>query len=144
MMFSLAVISQVASSFFMTGVIWIIQIVHYPTFLFIDSERFFDFQSEHVRRITPIVGPVMLVELLSGLLLVWTNPSLLWILNITAITLIWILTFTLSVPLHDRLQSNNSDGLKKRLIQTNWPRTLVWTGKSLLLSLSLINWAQFN
>ena len=54
----------------MVGVIWVIQLVHYPSFRFTDREKYVSFQIFHMRKISFIVMPVMVLEFLSGLLLV--------------------------------------------------------------------------
>ena len=51
----------------MVGVIWIIQLVHYPTFLYIDKQKYFNFQKFHMSKVSYIVMPTMTVELISGI-----------------------------------------------------------------------------
>ena len=53
---------NVISAFFLTGVIWTIQIVHYPSFHYIDKLSFVNFHQFHERRISIIVMPLMMVN----------------------------------------------------------------------------------
>ena len=53
----------------MTGVIWVIQIVHYPSFHFIEKELYTVFQKFHMNKISIIVIPIMLAELITGMML---------------------------------------------------------------------------
>lgn len=122
-----------ASTLLMTGVIWIIQVVHYPSFRFIDKEQYFHFQDFHVKRITPVVAPLMLIEAATGALLFLQSDQWIWKWNLGLLALIWLTTFALSVPIHGKLGLQNSDDLKRKLVLTNWPRTLAWTLKSTLL-----------
>ncbi len=106
--------------------IWIIQILHYPTFLFVDRESFVRFEAFHAGRISFIVIPLMLMEL--GLALV--NPRL---LVTPLVILIWLSTFLLQVPCHNKLQAGYDEATIRRLINTNWIRTILWSLKLLVL-----------
>ena len=58
----IAAVAQVVGSVGMFGVIWIVQIVHYPLMRFISGQQFARFESEHRTRISRVVGPLMAVE----------------------------------------------------------------------------------
>ena len=124
-----------AAALFMTGVIWFVQVVHYPLFGRV-SGRFADYVHEHSRRTTPIVAPVMILELFSGLWLVWTaspdNAVALWI-NAALLLGIWLSTFLLQMPLHRRISQGEGVGLVPRLVMGNWIRTICWSARSILL-----------
>ena len=60
---------NVISAFLLTGVIWTIQLVHYPSFHFIDKLSFTNFHNFHERRISIIVMPLMLIELITSIAL---------------------------------------------------------------------------
>ena len=127
-------LTQIISTSIMTGVIWVIQLVHYPSFRFIDSTRFVDFQRFHQRSITWIVLPTMMVELCSGILILVTqNLSPLSISNISSITLIWLATYFFSVPCHSALEKEFNGKVVEKLIQTNWIRTVLWTLRTFML-----------
>ncbi len=124
-------------NFGLVVLIWIIQILHYPSFLFIDKNQFQEFQLFHMRKISYVVMPLMILELSLALILVYFNPGLnLYLLSLIIVLHIWICTFKLSVPLHSQLESEgfNKDIIYK-LIQTNWPRTWLWSFKTLVLLL---------
>ncbi len=122
----------------MTGVIWIIQLVHYPSFKYIDFKQFFSFQKFHAGTITFVVGPVMVLEIFSALyLLVITNFSTFWIIQMIVLLFIWLCTAFLSVPLHTLLAQPHISDIERLqitqiLVKTNWPRTLLWSFRSLL------------
>ena len=126
---NIALILQICSCFFMTGVIWLVQILVYPSFS-LHSETFNKCHDFHTRRITFIVAPVMVVELFSGLWLCLSDTSPFYAWNIAGICLLWLLTGLVSVPIHNRIQKD-PERLTHWLTQTNWPRTLVWTFRSL-------------
>ena len=116
----------------MTGVIWLVQLVHYPSFHFIDKERFKSFENFHARSITFIVFPLMLTELITCFVLDLPHP---WkLLNICGVLLLWLSTMLLSMPRHQRLSRYGyNHKITRELILTNWPRTIIWTLRSLIL-----------
>ena len=54
---------NIASTWFMVGLIWFVQIVHYPLFGYVGSKEFETFHEHHKILITPVVGFVMIVEI---------------------------------------------------------------------------------
>lgn len=127
---------HVVACAFMTGVIWIIQTLHYPAFSKVQASAFKNFHSEHSRKITFIVGPAMLIELVTGVILVWGNRSsfFFW-LNLSIIFTLWLSTSLLSVPLHNRLANGQDAQVIDRLVLTNWPRTVLWSSRLVALLL---------
>ncbi|MCB0418698.1 MAG: hypothetical protein H6617_06315 [Bdellovibrionaceae bacterium] len=123
----------------MTGVIWLIQVVHYPSFNWVDRARSVDFSAFHVNGITKVVAPAMLGELGTAVFFIFAPPLELpqgfaW-LNFLSIALIWISTFLFSVPKHDRLKKGHDGPTVRALVRTNWPRTILWTLRCLGLVL---------
>ena len=58
----------------MAGLGWIVQLVHYPLFESVGSERFVEYHRRHSERITPIVLPAMSIELITAGLLLFSRP----------------------------------------------------------------------
>lgn len=123
----------------MTGLIWLIQIVHYPSFRFLNPDRFREFHRFHNQSITFIVAPVMLIELFSGALYWYQEWNLFSGLNLLALMLIWMVTTFISVPAHNQLASGHNSAVIERLIRTNWIRTFLWTARSGLMIYILLN-----
>ncbi len=123
-------------SFVLTGVIWIVQLVHYPSFHYIESTNFREFEKFHIFRTSILLGPLMILELLTGAILLTGSSFLpgyiLWI-NFIFMTLIWLITLLWSLPLHKKLNKGKDRDLINNLILSNWPRAFLWTGKSFLL-----------
>jgi hypothetical protein len=113
----------------MTGVIWLIQLVHYPSFIWIESKDFIKFHKLHTRTMSILVGPAMILELMVAIFLA-KSFAFYWICHVVLIALIWFFTFRVSVPIHNRLEDGKQLDLIQSLIKTNWPRTLIWTLKS--------------
>lgn len=124
---------HVFSCIFMTGLIWLIQLVHYPSFRFVNPKRFSEFHEFHSRRITWIVLPIMALELTTAICLVYKSPTMLWTLNLAGVVLIWLATAFLSVPSHARLGREGTANEMARLVRTNWIRTLIWSARTTVL-----------
>ena len=60
----------------MVGVIWVIQLVHYPSFHFIELKQYTTFQRFHMSRISYVVIPAMLTELFTLILFIISTIKL--------------------------------------------------------------------
>lgn len=118
----------------MTGLIWTIQVLHYPAFAFIKDDQFTFFHQRHTRNITFIVVPIMTLEFLtSGALLVLSPREIFFRINFVLLICIWASTAFLSVPIHNRLSNSSNLVLMKKLVLTNWPRTILWSLRLIML-----------
>ncbi len=118
----------------MTGVIWIIQLVHYPSFKHIDKNQFKEAMEKHQRGITPFVMPMMLLELGTAFYLCFnTSFEIGWIFNLVLLLIIWASTFFVQVPLHQSLVSGYDLGKIDSLARGNWVRTVLWTVRLFLV-----------
>jgi uncharacterized membrane protein len=120
----------------MTGLIWFVQIVHYPMFSSVGDDQFVDYEARHQRLTTYVVMPVMLVELATAILLVSMsspgNRVLPWI-GLVLLIIVWLSTWALQVPAHNALQAGFSSAEHNKLVTTNWIRTVAWTGRIAVL-----------
>ena len=140
-MIEVLVVAQAAATLVMVGVIWFVQVVHYPLMARVSASEFAAYEREHQNRTTFVVAPTMLIEAVSaGLLLVVVPPGLGYILpavGIALLALIWLSTFLVQVPLHTRLAGGFDAGLYRRLVVSNWLRTVAWTGRGVLVLVML-------
>ncbi len=128
---------HLAATWFMVGLIWLVQVVHYPLLAGADPARYTEHQQQHMRRIGWIVGPAMLVEALTavGLLISeapWMPTWLAWT-NLALLAAIWLSTALVQVPCHGRLLDGFDAACHDRLVRTNWLRTGLWSVRGLLL-----------
>ena len=123
------------STSMMVAIIWIVQILHYPTFLFIDKERYTEFQQFHMNKISYIIIPLMLVELISGLSILFTveNIQFSFYVSLSLLILIWLITGLFFTKFHSKLTKKFSHNTILRLIRLNWIRTVFWTIRLALL-----------
>lgn len=123
-----------ASSFFLCGLIWIIQILHYPFFARLDRKKYSDHQQKHMFTISFLVIPIMLIELITSILLVMqpTDFRFEFIIGLILVITVWASTFFLQMPIHQKLLQGYNKGTIQKLVSTNWIRTIGWTLKSIL------------
>lgn len=124
-----------AATFFMTGLIWFVQIVHYPLFAQVGEDGFARYEQLHAARTTWVVAPVMLIEVASAVGLLWVAAVSRWAVwsGLGLLAIVWISTFLLQVPRHAELASGFLPGAHRRLVATNWIRTIAWTVRASLL-----------
>ncbi len=139
---SFATINLIATAF-MTGLIWFVQIVHYPLFSFIPKEQIQRYEEKHVKWTTFVVLPVMFLELGTSIAMLWWRPlwlsiPVVWVLVLLLI-LIWMSTFLLQVPCHEKLLKDPSSFTITRLVRTNWIRTVLWSARLLILAWALLS-----
>lgn len=130
---------NLAVTFYMLGLIWIVQLIHYPSFMLVDQSQFAAFHDKHSQALGLLAGPAMILELILSVLLFWREAGLLTAVLVGLTIALWISTFFLSVPLHNRLASGYSKVLIVRLVQTNWVRTILWSVKAGVSVLILIS-----
>jgi hypothetical protein len=128
---------DVAAALYLWGVIWTVQIVHYPLFARVGAENWAEYHNAHLRLMTGVVLTAMVTELgTSGLLALtrpsWLSPPLLWA-GFACAVLTWAVTFFVSVPLHGTLSRSFDEAAIARLVATNWLRTVFWTAHVFVL-----------
>ena len=139
---SSVLILHAAATWFMTGVIWLVQVVHYPLFTFADRARYGAMAAAHSERITWIVGPAMLVELGTALWLLARPPAgaprALLVAGLALLAVIWLSTALLQGPDNGRLVAGFDAEVHRRLVATNWLRTIAWSARAILVAVLLL------
>ena len=129
-----AAIAQVIGSVGMFGVIWMVQVVHYPLMRYVPDAQFESFESAHRARISWVVGPLMLIEGICVLAFLFAPPAgLAWWLpwaGAAAEAVAIGVTVFVSAPLHERLNARFDAAVLDRLVRTNWIRTAAWTARA--------------
>ncbi|MEM8859324.1 MAG: hypothetical protein AAGD96_13435 [Chloroflexota bacterium] len=137
-MLKLVFIANLVSTIFMCGVIWIVQVVHYPLFAKVGDALFREYHADHNVLITYIVLPAMLIEIGTAGLLILGRPDNVtsaeaWI-GLGLVLLAWGATFFLSVPAHTQLAPGFDAQAHRMLVQTNWLRTFAWSARTALVA----------
>ena len=121
------------STSIMVGVIWVIQLLHYPSFHFINDQKYIEFQHFHMQRISIIVIPAMLTELASALLLAYLFESSLTIILLALVIGNWAITLIFFTNMHQKLTDGYDHSIVNRLVQINWSRTALWSLRLIIL-----------
>ena len=134
---------HLAATLFMTGLIWFVQVVHYPLLGRVGPNDVPGYERAHTRLAAWVVGPPMLAELTTGVLLLWVRPAAVSSLQAwTGVVLLAVIccsTQFLQVPCHAQLSRAFDPAVQRRLVQTNWVRTVAWSLRGLLVLWMLWN-----
>jgi len=124
----------------MVGVIWVIQLVHYPSFHFVELKQYTTFQRFHMARISYVVIPAMLTELFTLILIVFSMDQIDTLVLASAILLIfiWLMTAVFFSGVHQKLTLGYDQPVVDKLVKLNWGRTLLWTLRLLLISIYML------
>jgi hypothetical protein len=126
----------------MTGLIWFVQVVHYPLFRRVGSVGFVEYEQAHQRLTSWVVGPFMAVEGVSALVIAAVVRdevgSVLPALGLVALAIVHASTVFLQVPAHRRLGRGRDADTVDRLVATNWIRTVGWSTRSIIAIAMLI------
>ncbi|WP_197993195.1 hypothetical protein [Gimesia aquarii] len=128
---------QLISTFYMVGLIWFVQIVHYPMYDLVGRSSFAKYQQAHQLRTTLVVGPMMLIEAATTVAIVYWPPAGMgpyytWG-GVALLFVVWFSTALLQVPRHHALSSGFDPVHHRALVVTNWIRTFAWSGRALIL-----------
>jgi hypothetical protein len=129
---------NLAVSWGLTILIWLVQLIIYPGFHRVPPEDFVLYHRWYALRISVVVMPLMLFELvfLLGWWLGGADGSSAYTATL-AVGIVWLSTFGLQVPIHKRLQAGKRDALIRRLVATNWIRTAAWSLKAVIVTLAI-------
>jgi hypothetical protein len=117
----------------MVGVSLITQFVTYPSFKLIHKKEFSKFHKAYTKKMLFIVGPIMKIEFLSTFILLYRNTNFHFCIQFGLVSLIWILTFFLIVPIHKKLENQFDNKLNNKLTKLNGFRTSIWILKLFFL-----------
>lgn len=131
-------IANFAATWYMVGLIWQVQIVHYPLLSGIGADQFPKYHRQHANRITPVVGLPMLIELATAVLLYAASPlpqlAPLLALGLGLVIAVWVSTAALQIPCHSRLSHGFDPRIHRWLVLSNWIRTLAWTSRGVVMA----------
>lgn len=146
-LFEAILLANVLSSIMMTGLIWFVQIVHYPLFAKVPINLLAEYEKAHSHRTGVVVVPLMLIELLTTALLCFPifnrAGSILPVIGAVILAGVWISTFAMQLPLHIMLSKLGDYRTVQRLVSTNWIRTLGWSARSAIVILILFSTGGF-
>jgi len=130
------VAANVASTLVLTGIIWTVQLVHYPLMALVGNDGFVSYEAAHAPRMAAVVVAPWTVQGITTAWLLIDRPTtvsagLVWS-GALAAALTVIVTVVWSVPAHARLAAGFDQRVHARLVRTNWLRTTAWTAHAVI------------
>lgn len=126
-----------ASTFFMVGLIWHMQIVHFPLFLIINEKQFHHYYVAHAYSSRWVIFIPMFIELLTGIgLFIWRpEPLKTWSLGVLTglLVFLWLYTLLVMIPMQKNLKNEYSIDMIYNVTWANWARTVAWSARGIIL-----------
>ena len=108
--------------------IWMIQLIVYPSFLFYTAKELIAWHKMYTKAIALIVIPLMLGQLGIIIYQVFLVQNTYTLTSIILVVFLWGITLLKFAPLHQQISEGNTHlQVQKKLVQMNWMRTIVWT-----------------
>lgn len=130
------------ATWMMTGVIWYVQVVHYPLFASVGASGFPEYESAHSTRTTAVIALPWITEGATAVALLFARPPIMpiWmpIAGCAFLAGIIVTTLVAQVPAHRRLSVGYDARVHRRLVRTNWLRTAAWTARGGLAAAMLV------
>ncbi|MFT6165867.1 MAG: hypothetical protein ACJASF_000550 [Vicingaceae bacterium] len=121
-------IARVLVDFGAVVLIWMVQLIIYPSFLYFSDKDLMKWHVPYTKRVTFIVAPIMFIQ--SGIIAYQIFNKFNWLHLLSSIIcgLLWLLTFFEAVPLHQKIDLGKEVKLAAlMLVQINKKRTALWT-----------------
>lgn len=128
---------QAVATLSLTGLVWFVQVVHYPLLARVGEGSLAAYEQEHMRRTTLLVAPLMLAEAVAATGLLLLEPGALTVLGALLLVGIWASSFLVQVPCHRVLADGWNAAAYRRLVRSNWLRTAMWSARSVVALLLL-------
>lgn len=107
---------------------WMVQLVIYPSFVYYAPADIKRWHTLYTKRISVLVIPLMLGQLLLHGMLLALQPNAVSIISVLLIALVWASTYFQAVPLHNMIADNpDTKTIAHKLEKANRLRTLAWT-----------------
>ncbi len=124
------------ATLYLAGLIWFVQLVHYPLMTNVGNQGYTTYQRLHERRTTWAVAPAMFLELGCAVVLALQAPETIepWLAwtGLLMVVLLWLSTALLQVPCHKTLGQGFDAKAHQRLVATNWLRTALWSARGVI------------
>lgn len=139
---------NLCATWFLAGLIWIVQVIHYPGFALVGEGNWDAYHLKHMTATTMVIGPTMFIEALSAAALFFVAKAYplraRWCVWIAAVLVLvnWVTTAAVAVPLHNKLGKAFDVEVIQQLVSINWIRTISWSIRGLLIG--YVAWIVFS
>jgi hypothetical protein len=132
-------ITRLLLDFGLCILIWMVQLIVYPSFLFFSDNNLFTWHKTYTKAIALIVIPLMLGQLGIAIYQVFLAQNIYTLVSILFVVFLWGITLLKFAPMHQQISEGNTQiQLLKTLVQMNWIRTMIWTLLFVLSSASVL------
>ena len=108
--------------------IWMVQLVIYPSFTYYSPENLFKWHQKYTTRLAFVVIPLMLSQLVLAIVAVSYQLNMVHSCSLLIVLFLWVFTFTSFAPLHHKIsEGNTNQSILQLLIRRNWIRTFLWS-----------------
>ena len=116
----------------MVGLIWFVQVVHYPLFHHVSPDTSVQYATEHQTRTAWVVGLPMMVEGVTTLWLFFdpVGSRTLPLIGGLILLKVHLSTIFLQVPRHGELVNGYKEEIVTKLVASNWVRTIGWSARA--------------
>ncbi|WP_026755957.1 hypothetical protein [Sediminibacter sp. Hel_I_10] len=119
---------RVLIDFGLVVLIWIVQLIIYPSFKFYETQDLIKWHKIYTRRLGMVVMPLMIAQLAIYGYLIFQVQTWFNLFGSVTVLLLWLSTFFQFVPLHNKISDHNySKETLNALVKLNWIRTGLWT-----------------
>jgi len=116
------------TDFGLVVLIWIVQLVVYPSFKYYSSSDLLKWHPIYTSRMTVVVLPLMLSQLLLHAWRLYHEVSVNHAFLMLCVLSTWLPTFIAFVPLHHQITANQDlSATLSKLVAYNWIRTVIWS-----------------
>jgi hypothetical protein len=133
----LVLLLQVFATLFMLGVVWFVQLVHYPLLHDVGVKGFKTYHLKHTMRTLWVVSFPMVLEFFTGLTLLFISPKNVpyWVLCFSMLLIVInsLSTALIQIPLHKKLEKGFNSQTIDKLIKSNWLRVAIWSLRGLIV-----------
>lgn len=135
-------VAQAVATLWLAGMVWTIQVVHYPLFAQVGTDGFATYEAAHSRRITTLLlGPWAVQGVTTAWVLLHRPAGVpLWLVVLAAgaAAATVLVTVLLSIPAHGVLAGGFDHAAHATLLRTNWWRTAAWSAHGLAATAMLV------
>ena len=108
--------------------IWMVQLLIYPSFSHFSTPALQKWHERYTFNMALIVIPLMFGQFIVYGIQVYRTQTNFTVCGLMIVIALWIFTFSNFVPLHKSINDNtSSQNTLKRLVSSNWIRTILWT-----------------
>ena len=133
-------LSRLIFDFGLVVLIWIVQLVVYPSFKYYTKDNLVKWHQRYTNRISFVVMPLMLGQLFIGGYQLVVEKSWYTLSSACIILALWLITFLFFIPLHNQISNQtHSEKTLAQLVTYNWVRTVLWTALFLISLLYFSN-----